>query len=73
MDCNPPSKSANKFRSFKRLRIVGDRLSIFIFLQNYIWLQKGVGFMQITYLVENYLNQNISINLDFSSNYHQNV
>jgi hypothetical protein len=73
MDCNPPSKSANKFRSFKRLRIVGDRLSIFIFLQNYMWLQKGVGFMQIAYLVENYLNQNISINLDFSSNYHQNV
>ena len=56
MDCNPPSKSANKFRSFKRLRTVGDRLSIFIFLQNYMWLQKGVGFMQIAYLVENYLN-----------------
>jgi hypothetical protein len=30
--CNPPSKSANKCLSFRRLRIVGDLLSIFIFL-----------------------------------------
>lgn len=53
---NPPSESANKYRSFIRLRIAGRSLIDLDLSTKFNVFAKGVGIRHIAYLVENYLN-----------------